>query len=85
MGHSLPTGYLRGACPPGLPADPWLVDPWSAGTLTAGQRQRPAVIKIISCVVIAFFYRIANILRRWSNILRFFNGNKGLCYGCRFH
>ena len=37
------------------------------------------MIKIISYVVIAFFYRKANILHRWSNILRFFNGNKGLC------
>ena len=35
-----------------------------------------AMIKIITYVVIAFFYRKANILRRWSNILRIFNGNK---------
>ena len=37
------------------------------------------MIKMISYVVIAFLYRKANILRRWSNILRIFNGNKGLC------
>ena len=34
------------------------------------------MIKIISYVVIAFCYRKANILRRWSNILRIFYGNK---------
>ena len=43
------------------------------------------MIKIISYVDIAFFYRKANILRRWSNILRIFNENKGLCHGSRFH
>ena len=42
------------------------------------------VIKIISYVVIAtFLYRKANILCRWSNILRIFYGNKGLCHCCR--
>ena len=43
------------------------------------------MIKIISYVDIAFFYRKANILRWWSNILRIFNGNKGLCHCCRFN
>ena len=38
------------------------------------------MIKIISYV---FCYRKANILRRWSNILHIFYGNKGLCHGCR--
>ena len=37
-----------------------------------------AMIKIISYVVIAFFYRKTNILGRWSNILCIFNRNKGL-------
>ena len=37
------------------------------------------MIKIISYVVIAFCYRKANILQRWSNILHIFSGNKGLC------
>ena len=41
------------------------------------------MIKIKSNVVIAFCYRKANILQRWSNILHFFYGNKGLCHGCR--
>ena len=41
------------------------------------------MIKIISYVVVAFCYRKANILRRWSNILHIFYGNKGLCHGCR--
>ena len=36
------------------------------------------MIKIISYVVIAFFYRKTNILGRWSNILCIFNRNKGL-------
>ena len=43
-----------------------------------GQR----MIKTISYVVITFFYRKAYILRRWSNSLRIFNGNKGLCHCC---
>ena len=41
------------------------------------------MIKIISYVVIAFCYRKENILCRWSNILRIFYGNEGLCQGCR--
>ena len=41
------------------------------------------MIKIISNVVIAFCYKKANILRRWSNIPRIFYGNKGLCHCCR--
>ena len=41
------------------------------------------IIKIISYIVIAFCYRKANILHRWSNILHIFYGNKGLCHGCR--
>ena len=41
------------------------------------------MIKIIIYVNIAFFYRKANILHRWSNILRQFYGNKGVCHGCR--
>ena len=41
------------------------------------------MIKIKSYVVIAFCYRKANILQRWSNILHIFYGNKGLCHGCR--
>ena len=32
-------------------------------------------ICLISCIVIAFYYRKANIIRRWSNILSIFNGN----------
>ena len=44
------------------------------------------MIKIIFYLDIAFFYSKANILRRWSNILSiWFNGNKGLCHGCRSH
>ena len=43
------------------------------------------MIKIISYVVIAFCYRKANILHRWSNILRIFYENKGLCHGCRYY
>ena len=39
----------------------------------------------ISNVDIAFFYRKANILRKRSNILPIFNGNKGLCHGFRSH
>ena len=39
-----------------------------------------SMIKIISYVVIAFSYGKANILHRWSNILRIFYGNKGLCH-----
>ena len=39
--------------------------------------------KIKSYVVITFCYRKANILQRWSNILHFFYGNKGLCHCCR--
>ena len=34
------------------------------------------MIKIISYVVIAFCYRKANILRRWSNIRNIFTGTK---------
>ena len=41
------------------------------------------MIKIKSYVVIAFSYRKANILRKWSKILHFCYGNKGLCHGCR--
>ena len=41
------------------------------------------MIKTKSFVVIAFCYRKANILQRWSNTLHFFYGNKGLCHGCR--
>ena len=41
------------------------------------------MIKIIIYVNIAFFYRKANILHRWSNILRQLYGNKGMCHGCR--
>ena len=41
------------------------------------------MIKIISYVVIAFFYWKANILCRWSIIQRIFNRNKGLCHSCR--
>ena len=44
------------------------------------------MIKIISSVDIALFYRKANILRRWSNNLCiFFNRNIGLYHGCRSH
>ena len=39
--------------------------------------------KIISYVVIAFCYRKANILCRWSNILCIFYWKKGLCHCCR--
>ena len=41
------------------------------------------MIKIIICVDIAFFYREANILHRWSNILRNFYGNKHAAVGRR--
>ena len=41
------------------------------------------MIKIKPYVVIAFCYRKANILRKWSKILHFCYGNKGLCHGCR--
>ena len=41
------------------------------------------MIKIKSYFVIAFCYRKANILQRWSNILHIFYGNKGLCHCCR--
>ena len=41
------------------------------------------MIKIKSYVVITFCYRKANILRRWSKILHFSYGNKGLCHCCR--
>ena len=37
----------------------------------------PWMIKIIIYVNIAFFYRKANILHRWSNILHQLYGNKG--------
>ena len=43
------------------------------------------MIKIKSYIVIAFCYRKANILRKWSKILHFCYGNKGLCHGCRSH
>ena len=36
------------------------------------------MIKIIIYVDIAFFYRNANIVHRWSNILCKFYGNKGV-------
>ena len=42
-----------------------------------------STIKIIIYVDIAFFYRKANILHRWPNILRKFYGNKGVCHCCR--
>ena len=38
------------------------------------------MIKIIIYIDIAFFYRKANIIHRWSNILRKFYGNKGVCH-----
>ena len=38
------------------------------------------IIKIISYIVIAFSCGKANIVRTWSNILRIFYGNKGLCH-----
>ena len=41
------------------------------------------MIQIISYIDIAFFYRKANILHMWSNILCIFNGNKGLYHCCR--
>ena len=44
-----------------------------------------SMIKIKSYVVIAFCYRKANILRKWSKILHFCYWNKGLCHGCRSH
>ena len=43
------------------------------------------MIKIICYVDIVFFYREANILFRWSNILCIFNWNKILCYCSRSH
>ena len=43
------------------------------------------MIKIIIYFDIAFFYRKANILHRWSKILHKFYGNKGVCYSCRSH
>ena len=43
------------------------------------------MIKIKSYVVIAFSYRKANKLRKWSEILHYCYGNKGLCHGCRSH
>ena len=43
------------------------------------------MIKIIIYVDIAFFYRKANILHRWSKILHEFYGNKGVCHCCRSH
>ena len=39
----------------------------------------------ICCEIIAFFYRKANILCRWSNILWKLYQNKGLCHCCRSH
>ena len=47
------------------------------------RRRVPAMIRIKSYVVITFSYRKANILRKWSKILHFCYGNKGLCHGCR--
>ena len=41
------------------------------------------MIKIIIYINIAFFYRKANILHRWSNILCQFYWNKGVCHCCR--
>ena len=41
------------------------------------------MIKIIIYVDIAFFYRKANILHRWSKILHKFYWNKGVCHCCR--
>ena len=41
------------------------------------------MIRIKSYIVIAFSYRKANKLRKWSEILHFCYGNKGLCHGCR--
>ena len=41
------------------------------------------MIKIKSYIVIAFSYRKAKKLRKWSEILHFCYGNKGLCHGCR--
>ena len=43
------------------------------------------MIKIKSYIVIAFSYRKANKLRKWSEILHFCYGNKGLCHCCRSH
>ena len=51
---------------------------WECGHYAEGE-----MIELISYVVIAFCYRKANILCRWSNILRIFYGNKGLWHGCR--
>ena len=53
-------------------------DPLELGTV-----KEERIIKIISYVIVAFFYRKANILCRWSNILHIFYGNKGLCHCCR--
>ena len=39
-----------------------------------------ASMKIMFYIVINFFYKKANILRRWSNILHRFYWNKGLCH-----
>ena len=41
------------------------------------------MIRIKSYIVIAFSYRKAKKLRKWSEILHFCYGNKGLCHGCR--
>ena len=43
------------------------------------------MIKITPYVDIAFFYRKAKILHRWSNILWKLYCNKGLCHCCRSH
>ena len=67
------------------------VAPWGTGkemVLPCPARHNGAVpyqlmIKIISYVVIAFYYMKANIICRWSNILLVFNGNNGLCHSCR--
>ena len=40
-------------------------------------------IKIIIYADLAFFYKEANILHRWSNILRKLYWNKGVCHCCR--
>ena len=53
--------------------------------MTCFFRKLEQMIKIKSYVVIAFSYRKANKLRKWSEILHFCYGNKGLCHGCRSH
>ena len=48
-----------------------------------GTQRGERMIKLIIYVNIAFFYRKANILHRWSNILRQLYWNKGVCHSCR--